>query len=46
MLAVDAAVDLLLTVGELELMNDLLLDGGDAAGVFTLDHIGQTLWQC
>ena len=37
MLTVDAAVDLLGPVGELELVDDIPFHGGDAAGILALD---------
>lgn len=39
--AIDAAIDIMLAVGELENMVYLLLTGGDAAGVFALDDIDE-----
>ena len=41
--AVQAAIGLLFLIGQEEDMWKLLLDGGDAAGVLTVDHIGETL---
>src|SRR5699024_1016817 len=44
-LAVQAAVDPALPVGELEHLGQLLLHGGDAPGAFAVDHIGDGLRQ-
>ena len=44
-LAVQAAVDPALPVGELEDLGQLLLHGGDAPGVFAVDHVGDGLRQ-
>ena len=41
--AVDTAVGAMHRVGELENMRQFLLDGGDTAGIFTLDDILQAL---
>jgi len=45
LLAVDAAVDLLHGVGELELMDDLTFAGCDAPGIFALDDANHLLGQ-
>ena len=42
-LAINTAIDLIFTVGELEDLIQLLLDRGNTTGVFATDDIGQFL---
>lgn len=39
-LAVSAAVNFFVFIGEIEYMGKSLLDGGDAAGILAVNHVG------
>ena len=45
LITISAAIYLMILIIEIENMRQLLLDGGDAAGILALDHIGDLLRQ-